>query len=155
MNMFEFSEELSFKDKLTYFNSIALFIIMNVLVYNVFSEKFAFYQLKKDDSVRPGESITDFCSITFKNLIDDKVSMLSMDDVIYKTLKNESGFFDFSPDEAIVQVKTGEDQCRVITKSDVGLRGFLITLKSSINNPLFYKITNINEEEDPKATKEE
>ena len=147
MKIFEKTESFTKVEKFTFANTILIALTLFIVIYSIYSKKISNYQLSKDETLQPGESLLSFCKISFQNIIEEKISPLPLEAVVFKTLQNEPDFFSFVDGEEVVDVFPGKDQCRVITKSDEGLRGFLLTLDGGLNNPLFYKITNIDETE--------
>ena len=121
--------------------------ILFLQIYQITNIHYANYQLKKDPTLRTGEIIEDFCYYTVKSIIDGNYSWKMFDEVTYKALKADPNFFEFSDNETIKLVKVNLDQCRVLTESEGRVKGLLLTLNKSMDNPLYYKTIQINEED--------
>ena len=152
MKIFQEDNKLTLDRKLIIGNLVLSIFILITVLFLVGSRSIMNYQLKKDETVVSGESISDFCKFTFKNIINEKFSSLSLDKVVFNYLINDPDAFEFKEDEEVKDVRTGTDQCRVITSNSEGVRGFLLTLDSNIQNPLYYRVIGINEEEEDPTT---
>jgi hypothetical protein len=127
-------------------------VILLLQIYQITNQTYSNYQLKKDPTLRAGEAAEDFCYYTVSSLISGNFSWRMFDEVTYKGLKAEPNYFDFKEDEKVKLVKVNGDQCRVLTESEGRLKGLLITLNKSLNNPLYYKAIQVNEEDEPNET---
>lgn len=146
MKIFSEKRDLTRKEKL-----MMCLLVVNVLMciltfFYLNSTRVVNYQLKTDETLSSGTSLKNFCFYTFKNILDKKFSVNALDSLVYKTLLNDPDFFEFSESERITEVVVKTDQCKIITTGDDGLRSFLVTTESNFNNPLYNRITNINEE---------
>lgn len=130
-------------------STLVLSCVLILQIYQISRNQLTSYQLRKDPIIRIGEAQEDFCFYTVKSLIDGSFSWMMFDEITYKGLKAEPNYFEFKNDEKIKTVKIKGDQCRVLTEADGRLKGLLITLNESINNPLYYKAIQINEDEMP------
>lgn len=146
MKIFSEGKELNRNEKLL----IAILVVNIIMcIFNLSflnSIRMVNYQLKSDETLVAGSSLQVFCQSTFKNILEKKFSINALDDLVYKTLLNDPDYFEFSENERIEEVVAKKDQCRVVTNGEDGVRAFLITTESSFENPLFNRVTNINEE---------
>lgn len=133
-------------------NLIFLISILFLQIYQITNRTYFNYQLKKDPVIQLGDSAEDFCFYTTRSIIDGTFSWRMFDEVTFKGLKSDPNFFNFKEDEIVKLVKVNGDQCRVLTTSNGRLKGLLITLNKSINNPLFYKAIQISEEDETSQT---
>ena len=135
-------------------NLVVIWVILFLQIYQISKQSYANYQLKKDPTMRIGEAAEDFCLYTTRSLINGSFSAKMFDEITYKGLKADPNYFDFKEDEIVKLVKVMGDQCRVLSISEGRIKGLLITLNKSINNPLYYKAIQINEEDEAKESNE-
>ena len=151
MEIFKTKNKASLRPDL---NLIVICVILFLQIYQVSKQTYSNYQLKKDPTLRIGEAAEDFCFYTTKSLINGNFSPKMFDEITYKGLKADPSYFEFKEDEIVKLVKVMGDQCRVLTMSEGRIKGLLITLNKSINNPLYYKAIQINEEDESKEVSE-
>lgn len=101
--------------------------------------------LKEAPSTLSNPPLKDICYFGFSSLINKKADKNLLSKKISTFLEdNQYEIFDFENNTTINSIKIFNDGCYLITKDDLGLRGFTLKLIKS-GPPFFYEIKDIEE----------
>ncbi|NOT78462.1 MAG: hypothetical protein HOP07_05605 [Bacteriovoracaceae bacterium] len=85
------------------------------------------------------------CNTAFMSIINKApISKLITDEILVALKKNE---FNVAAEDILLLQVIEEGKCRIIVRGDNKVRSFLINLVSKKQNPFFYKLSEINEDE--------
>lgn len=85
------------------------------------------------------------CNTAFMSIINKTPSSkLITNEILVALQKNE---FSVVADDILLLQVIEENRCRIIVKGDNKVRSFLIDLVSNKQNPFYYKLSEINEDE--------
>ena len=125
--------------------SILMLFIINTLVFATIviflvirKERFIFTQGKvfKEEMLK-----VSFCAEAFKNVTSDTPSTYFLTDEIYKLVVDSP--FLLGSYETLYLNDYKADSCKIIVKTDLGLKAFLINLDKSSSYPLQYKLKEL------------
>ncbi len=141
-----------FKDKLKD-DGLALLLKLNIFISTIFLWA-SFYLSGKQLFINESEGLSfdaskrDFCTLITKQIINKKLSKEIMTESLYELVSrdNYKNIF-FEGDEIISAVWSGEDACKVLVKTNEGLRSFDYFLEKGSGNKFYYKVKKITENE--------
>ncbi len=141
-----------FKDKLRD-DGLGLLLKLNIVISTIFLGV-SFMTLGKTLFISESEGLSfdaskrDFCSVLTKQIIDKKLSKSIITESLYElvTKDNYKDLY-FEGDEKVSAVWSGEESCKVLVKTNTGLRSFDYFLEKDSKNKFYYKVKKITENE--------
>ncbi len=141
-----------FKDKLSDVH-ISLLLKINILI-TFFILVISLYGSSKRLFLSESEGLTkdaskrDFCSLVTNQLIQKKLSSKLITESLFSlvTAENYKALY-FEGDEKISGVWSGEESCKVLVKTQIGLRSFNYYFDQSMDFKYFYQVKKISENE--------
>jgi hypothetical protein len=138
------------KDKIHFkvnYQIILLFISIILSSYGVLKSEVALYTIKNNPDFTIGETPTKICFYGLNSIISGKALSQYFSHDLFDYLKDNPSILNLSNDDKIIDVVFRDDICKVITKNEEQMRGFILPLEKSMTFPLYYQITTIKEDD--------
>ena len=138
------------KDRLQFkINYQLILLIISVVLssYGIFKQESALYSIKNNPDFSIGETPTKVCYFGINSIISGKALSHYFSKELFDYLKDNPNILNLDSDDKIINVIYRDEQCKVITKNNEKLRGFIVPLDKSMSFPLYYQITTIKEDD--------
>lgn len=134
------------EDKKTIYSKINLVISILLLILMLFKVKKLF--IEEEDGLSTEASKRDFCALSMNQMVQKKLSPNLMSEGLFQLVtKNNYEALYLKGDELVSSVWSSKDQCKVLLKTNEGLRSFDFQLEGSNEFKFYYQITKITENE--------
>lgn len=124
--------------------NLGLTIILLILMF--FKTKPLF--LKSDEGLTTEASKRDFCAFSMKQIINRKLSSKLMNEGLFQlVVKDNYGALGFKGNEEVVSIWSSDTSCKVLLRTELGMRSFDFHLNQSNDFKFYYQIHKITENE--------
>jgi len=120
--------------------TIVLLILMLVRIMPLF--------LKVEDGLTNEASKRDFCAFSMKQIINRMLSPKLMSEGLFQlVVKDNYGALGFKGNEEVTNIWSSDKSCKLLLKTDDGMRSFDFYLNQSSDFKFYYQIQKITENE--------